>query len=564
MDNKSIESLFNKLAEQISVDETMSGYGDSEKQYFIREKFIKNEKRVYEQALRHNIHLDTISIISDKFPNESQGITDYRNKNIRQFTKEVPRKIISGIVDVITQITIKVVSQNEKVNAWLLTNPFFFNSSFYDFNAWALGDVIPKALIDPNAILLPLPIYNGPNLVIGLIPKIIAHDKKYIDPKGEFLIVIDDQAKGFHYIDKAAYQYVDMTGTDPIWTLTYQHNIGELPFEYMPGIWSFDKKTHKVYYESIISPAYELLDETLMALTSAQATRLKMNSIMVRQGIKCSECNGNAKIMYNEVDGYVDCKSCQGSGKQIRKKIGEHEELVIDPTDITNPDGKIIQPYFLNPDVTVADFWEKTYQDLFMQAKKSVGIDALIDQSESGEAMKKRLGTFEQFASNLIYIVYKKSLTKFLEICQKLLEKNPSNWKDFPQIQTPRRIEIKTPEILKDNFDKAVGSERIPTARAYYDALYIDDPVMKRTMRILVNYYPASVESNTDALSVYSIRELLKAKYALFEIETIILNLGTTDKKDEAIYNEVEAKLNLRFPDQIQTFDQQGNSDEQI
>lgn len=559
MDQKTVENLFQQLTEKVSVGESLSGFGSGEEQYVIKRKYIKNEARVFDQALRHNIWLESIDIIRDKFPNESDKINEYRNKNIRQFTKEVPRKIIAGIIDVISQITIKVVSNNPKVNTWLNSKPFFFNSSYYDFNTWALGEVIPKALIDPNAILLPIPIFKGATSVIGLTPKIVPHDKKYVDPKGQYLIVIDNEAKGYYFIDKEMYWYVGMSDTTPQWIPIYQHNIGELPFEYMPGNWSFDKDTRSTYYESIISPAYELLDETLMALTSAQATRLKMNSIMVRQGIKCGECHGASIVQYNEKDGYVPCKSCAGTGKAVKKKVGEHEELVIDPTDITNPDGKIIQPYFLNPEVAVALFWEKTYQDLFIQAKKSIGIDALIDQSESGEAMKKRLGTFEQFMSNLIYIVYKKSLTKFLELCQKLLEKNPSDWNDPPQIMTPKRVEIKTPEILKDNFDKAVGTERIQAAKEYYAAKYEDDPIMARTMKILVNYYPASVENNAEATNLYSIRDVLKSRYAAFEIQSIIENLGTKEKTDEQIYTEAEEKLNLKFPDSIATFDNSGN-----
>lgn len=531
----------------------ISDYNELNKKHVIKESFISNETRVYKQALRHNVFLKEIDLIKEKFPNENDKVQKYRNSNKRQFTKEVPRKAIQGVISVLSSIPIKVESQNAKFNTWFESLPFFFKSDKIDFYRWSINSLIPYCFIDPNAVLIPFPLFKSEFDTVGINPLVIPYNRRYVDSNGEILIILDEGKRNFWVSDKQELYYVEVGQTNT-YNLIYTHALGELPFTYLPGISSFDEETKKTYNESILSATYEYLDESLVSFTTDQAVRVKMNSILIRPGFVCQACNGST--LETSAEGKsVDCKSCKGTG--LAKRPSDLDDFIVPPGDSFQGDGKIpIKPEYINPDTGVAEFHSKTWKEYLNEGKKSIGIDALIDKSESGEAMKKRLASFEEFISYLIYLTYKSSCTKFFELVHKLLNKNESDWKDFPNIVTPRRIEIKTPEILKQNFNEAIGAEKIQAAMEYYESLYADNPVMIRAMRLLLEYYPASIEKNEDLqnlsiLGVYTSREIAKSKRALIVIKRILENKGAAEPTDEQIIKQTEIELDKLIPDRL-------------
>lgn len=543
MDQSKVNSTFYKI----------SSYDAVKNIHTVKPEYILNEHRVYNQALRHNIYLDKIDLIQAKFPNESDLIQKYRHNNKRQFTKEVPRKIMQGVVSVLNNIPIKVNSNNTKFNTWFESNPFNFKGDSLDFFVWSINCIIPYAFIDPNAILVPFPQFRGEFEVIGINPMVVPYNRRYVDPAGEFVLILDEDSKGFYVADKTSWFRAEV-GTDIAYTLVYNHELNELPFVYMSGLSSFDEKTRQGYNESILAATYEYLDEALVSFTTDQAVRLKMNSILIRPGLLCTACNGEG-VITNESGKAVDCSSCGGT--RLAKRPSDLDDFVVPPADSLQGDGKIpVKPEYINPDTAVAEFHAKNWKDYLNEGKRSVGIDALIDRAESGEAMKKRLASFEEFMSYLIYLTYRSTLTKFFEICHKLLNVNKADWVDFPAIVTPKRIEIKTPEILKQNFNEAVGSEKITAAMDYYNSIYADNPTMLRTMKLVVENYPASIENTGDLqtlqlLGVYTSRQIAKAKRALIVIKRLIEGQGTQEKTDEQILKEAETELDILVPDQI-------------
>lgn len=531
----------------------ISDYDSVKRKHVVKPAIISNEQRVYDQALRHNVWLKEIDLIKEKFPNENEVIRKYRNTNKRQFTKEVPRKAIQGVISTLSNIPIKVESNNAKFNAWLESLPFTFKSDKIDFYKWAINQLIPYSFIDPNAILIAFPLFVSEFETVGISALIIPYNKRYIDPNGEYLIILQEGTNNFWVSDKNELYFVEV-GQNNVYTLVYSHNLGELPFTYVPGITSFDQETKNVYNESILSSTYEYLDEALISFTSDQAVRTKMNPIFIRPGLACQACNGQA-VETNSEGKEITCKSCKGTG--IAKKISEMEDFIILPSDSIQGDGKIpVKPEYINPGTDVATFWAKTWKDYLNEGKKSIGIDALIDKAESGEAMKKRLASFEEFITYLIYLTYNSSCTKFFELCHKLLNPKVSDWKEFPIIKTPKRVEVKTPEILKQNFNEAIGSEKIQAALEYYESLYGDDPIMLRAMKLLLEYYPASIEKMEDlqtlsVLGVYTSREIAKSKRALIVLKKILDQKTATEPTDEQVINQAEEELNKLIPDRI-------------
>ncbi len=528
---------------------------DSQKKiYSVKPEFIKNENRIYAQALRHNVWIEKLDIIKNKFPNENDVTQQYRANNKRQFTKEVPRKAVQGVVKVLSNITLYVDSQNDKFNTWLNSQPFYFQNNRTNFVDWSINVVIPYSFIDPNGIIVPVPEFISKFEPVIINTKIIAYNKKFISPDGEYFLIFQDGMNYFLMATKTEWHKITI-GKEFNIELIYEHNLGELPFVSLPGLFAFDSETNKPYNESLLSSTYEYLDESLVTFSTDQAVRTKMNSVMIRPGFTCKVCNGNSTVKDSNGKS-VSCKSCDGTG--LAKRPSDLDDFVVPPTDTIQGDGKIpLVPQYINPDTSVAEFHSKTWKEYLFEAKRSIGIDALIDRSESGEAMKKRLGAFEEFIGYLLNLTYKRSLQKYLELIHKLLNINQSDWVNFPVIWIPTNLQIKTPEILRDNYLNAIGAERLQAAFEYYENLYTEDANMQRVMRLLIENYPASMEKTEELqtlqlIGVFTSREIAKAKRAFLVIKKIIEGQGVKEISDEQVIQQTETILDKLIPDQIE------------
>lgn len=544
MDIKRVQSDFYKVVK----------YDFSKKKYVLDKSEIKHEQRVYDQALRHNVWIEHIDIIKNKFPNENDVVQQYRANNKRQFTKEVPRKAVQGVVKVLSNIPLFVESSNVKLNDWINSDPFYYQNNKTNFVDWSINTVIPYSFIDPNGIIVPFPEFINEFEPVKIQTRIIPFNMKWISLGGEYCLIFENGTNQFWYVDKLEWWKCTI-GNDITSEFIYAHNLGELPLVCLPGLYAFDNDTNKPYFDSLLSSTYEYLDESLVSFTTDQAVRLKMNSILIRPGLTCKTCEGLTTIKDSNGK-QIQCKSCNGSG--FAKRPSDLDDFVVPPADAIQGDGKVpVKPEYINPDTSVAEFHSKTWKEYLFEAKRSLGIDALIDKSESGEAMKKRLGAFEEFIGYLLNLTYKRCLEKYLELCHKLLNINESDWKDFPMIWIPSNLQIKTPEILRDNYINSIGAERMQAAIEYYDNLYAEDAKMQRVMRLLIENYPASLEKIEDLQTlqltgIYTSRELAKAKRAMLVIRKIIYNQGVKEITDESVIQQTEAELDRLIPDQIQ------------
>lgn len=529
-------------------------YDFDKKKFVLNPDQIKHEQRVFDQALRHNVWIEKIDIIKNKFPNENEEVQKYRANNKRQFTKEVPRKAVQGVVKVLSNITLFVDSNNAKFNTWVNSLPFYFQSNKTNFVDWSINTVIPYSFIDPNGIIVPVPRFISEFEPIEIETKIVPFNEHWISNDGDYALIFQTGKREFLYVDKSEW-WVVKVGNELTSEFLYSHNLGELPLVNLPGLYAFDHETNKPYNDSLLGSTYEYLDESLVSFTTDQAVRLKMNSILIRPGLTCKTCHGETTI---KVDGKVkDCHACGGSG--LAKRPSDLDDFVVPPADAIQGDGKIpVKPEYINPETSVAEFHSKTWKEYLFEAKRSIGIDALIDKSESGEAMKKRLGAFEEFIGYLLTLTYKRCLQKYFELIHKLLNINQNDWKDFPVIWIPSNLQIKTPEILRENYINAIGAERINAASEYYENLYTEDVNMQRVMRLLIENYPASLEKIEDLQTlqltgIYTSRELAKAKRALLVIKKIVYSQGVKELSDEQIISQTENELNRLIPDTIQT-----------
>ncbi len=403
--------------------------------------------------------------------------------------------------------------------------------------------------------MVPYPIFIEKGKPFQIVNLWVPFNKRWIDPAGEYLAILEDGNLQTYLIADKMQWYRVTTGTDAHVELLAEHMLGELPFTYVMGLPTECEETKIEYQESIISSTYEYCDEAAVAHSTDQAVRLKMNSILTRPVTSCLDCNGTGK---KEEQGLQskDCQTCGGTGHAIRP--GDYSDLVYKPADFNDDNSKVPRPEYINPDTSVAEFHSKTWKEYIAMAKRTCGIDSLIDQQESGEAMKQRLATLESFIQYIISLHYQFVLKKYLELVFKLLEwNNPDNWKDLPTIKTPTRIEIKTPEILKENFKTAIPVEKIQAGLDYFEIKYANNPKLFRAMRLTIETYPSSLFEAADLealkmLNTFSETEIARGIKAFLVFKRIVFDEKNTEKKDDKIIELAQAELETMIPEKIE------------
>ena len=512
--------------------------------------FKADERRVYDQALRHNIYIKDLQLLKDKRPNESDELKKYRDKNRRNFTKEIVTKLNTELVVTLSQTGIKYENLSDEVQSYIDDNYFGFEK--IDFDPYFLTYVIPIGLIDPNAIMEA----HVDGLVDGKkdIRTLIIHFNDY-NHNTDVLIYKSPIVRGNYFIkDKINLYEAIRTKEGFRYEFVNEHNLGEIRVNYLPGSGSFTEDKRRYYRTSLISHTYEILDELICVHSDSQALNTKLNAILAIPKLKCNKCEGTKKIQSES--GLIACPVCTGKGTAI----SQMDHFIIDTNTIENDKGKILIPEYINPDVNLGTYFDNLWRSYFADAKKSVGLDALIDKSESGEAMGQRLKPFESFVTYLASLAYSQTLTKYFYDLEDLynVKKDGDN---YPYVKVPQKIEVRTPELLLEKYTKAVGVQKIPAAIDYYNSVYANDQTNRFIMNIIVNKFPSTLYTgdeveafvNTGVFKRIDVTKGMRAYNVLSELsEDVSFQF---DKKyienKGAIIEEMNKRLDILVPELI-------------
>ncbi|MFZ1515642.1 MAG: hypothetical protein WAT21_09605, partial [Saprospiraceae bacterium] len=211
-------------------------------------------------------------------------------------------------------------------------------------------------------------------------------------------------------------------------------------------------------------------------------------------------------------------------------------------------------PTYLNPDTAVLEFVSKTWAYHFELMKKSLGIDALIDLNESGEAMLHRLEHLKtQIRVCLIGLA--NTMQDHLYIVTKYFYNGAKN-EEYPTYNIPLSIEIKNPEIIKEKIKTAIGVERITNVIDYYNLVYANDPVMKKLMAFIARKYPLATYSNDEiiklnSLQLYSDSEVKRSFSVLDVALEVTEGKDISAMTDKMLFDLINPVLLAKYPDAI-------------
>lgn len=561
---------------------------------FLREYpyFFQNEPlaastwcEVSDQAIRHTERTKEDSGFDDARPNEDEKIKEYRNKNKRRITTEGVNKFQSSTARTFQNagISLQPDTIDEVLNEWFATNPFEEMGQKMDMMSFLYTCLVPLALRDPNAAIIPFPYSNNDeaiapivfpeeggadgNIAIPIRPKIIPSEK-IVTPhnlQGEIFafrggvkayIYKGEEQKGeFYFVaDKQFWYTYAPVGRDPktgkvIYKAEkwYEHKLDELPNTSLPGRLHgrhLDGKYFK-YHESIIHSYYEWADEALNAFSDGQAVRVRhVHPKVIMQRVTCQSCKGKKKLAtlksgIEQFDKGVklmhDCTSCHGTGyipdpsPYAVLHQPETGGMRTDKASGARPD---VLKYVQAPGDAVR-FAIELPEYYLGKALSSIGLDtAHTEGAESADAKRLRMEAkydiLSEFSSQLF-----KCFERFLGLVVRMRAEG-LNEVELPKFKKPNSYEYKPESLLLLEAKEALTADKLQAEMQFVSAKYRGNRKMIRVYELAYKYAPELLFSREEkqmriGAGFLERNDLTRADYAICAFKEIAERLCETD-----------------------------------
>lgn len=509
---------------------------------------------VFFQALNHNTRSDYTKLFKVARPNEEDVYTTWRNDNKRRITADPIYRFKSMLVRTFKNSFDQITYEN------------FDHFETLRYELLELSNIDPNAIYldwptNPNNPLAPLtaPIEEGglmetQRVLLTGMTVMSSRIQDYVER--EYLIFESNESVPinkerypiFYSVDKNSYfKIIPFLNTEKKVVYEtiewYAHNLGMLPVVTLPGVRTFEESTKQYYKESYCFPAYELLDETIIAFSTDQVSRIRFLSpkqVVVGE-IECPTCNGSGK---NEKGG--QCKTCNGNGHVTN--FGDFSTIKIAPPSSNFDDTKVnvSNPIFYLQPAQGLEYSKKVWEDFLDRAERALCTDPLEGTgNESGVAKSLRLeprqDLIESIGNDFYVMSYDLAFYR-----HKLLFID-----DFEQVVMPTKFNSRSLDVLRIEITSSLRSERHSKYMEYVKASYKDDPLSVLIHKVAAIYAPLLLYTEDEAMSVlatgtYSTKDIIRRDHAVFALTEIITDVKTIDYK--AIFAEADAFLeNLGF-----------------
>lgn len=519
---------------------------------FIEQKPVKDiltgfYAKVLTQALRHNTRSEYTELYNIARPNEEPIYVNWRDSNKRRFTVDVINRFRSMIKRCFKQTFEVIISE------------YFTNIEELRY------ELLDLSRIDPNAVHVMFPV-NSTNSVLPLsipfieggqnpsekikVKEIIVYSDLIIQHSSEEYIlfigentIIDEQSHDVFYgVDNFSFwkilPFKKSDGTigwqEVHW---YEHNLGYLPITYLPGLKTLENSSKEYYKESYCFPAYEILDEAVIALSTDQVNRMRHLSpkLVTLQDIECPTCNGQGFDAQKNI-----CKACSGSGKIT--SFGDFSTIKLSGTRGFGGEEKTIaNPIFYLQPPNGLEYSRTVWIDFLEMAEKSLCTDMLEGTgNESGIAknlrMEPRQDIIEAIGSD------------FYEMTKRLLKIKADLLfiEDVTEVKMPTRYNSKSVELLKNEVINSVPGERFMKFMDYIKNSYKGNTRMVDVYYYSVLYAPLLIYNqdeiiNAVGVGAYSETDIIKKDYAVHAISLLLPDKAIVSIKE--LFSSVDKYL---------------------
>lgn len=403
-------------------------------------------------------------LIEERRPYEDERIQTFRRNNYEPITKGIMQEATDSLYRIFNENYYELKTSDD------LTN--YINSKNFDnmtFMNWVQHYVVPRMLLDPNAVILIIPT----NIVDSLTPilplPILIDSCKIIDASqdvftylsDEFSLVYDGEQETHTYSGNIFYIYtktsvykLTQVGTKQDNKYEYieilPHNLGFVPYATLGGNWN----SNNCVYESFFNGFLPFGNDVVRLYSDMQASLITCaypQRIIKAITCKHPECEGRGYIR-REVNGNIirdRCPSCNGTGITVPSSpYGQwivSEEVGNEALGTSaNATNRIPPITYVDAPVESLRLLNEIWNDRLEKAKESLHLE-LIAEAQSGTA--KALDREREYAMILKISnnVFENIITFSLTAMEMYIHLNS---REMPTVIKPKVFNIKTEETL--------------------------------------------------------------------------------------------------------------------
>lgn len=438
----------------------------------MRHGYYKDSVDKYNDLHDHYKDKPNMALITERRPNESDGIKDYRKEIAVPITKEYLWKAILYFMVIRRSkdwsinygeknyTSFSSIAEGERPNIYLEKKI----PGYQSITNWAFSNLIIQYALDANAVVLTIPRgkqpeneYKTPAPIIFNSPQVIDYRlNEYYVLEGKEVIFYKERedfipGKCYYVVDNSVIARFDQTTRtgdfimNPEYTIT--NTLGYLPVHHLFGVVT-ESNGLNVLSDSRLSPMVPHLKEHTREYSDLQAAIIKdlhpKEWAIVTQ--ECTHCKGQTKVSVEKKGKavWITCPICNGSGNKMPGPYAV-DEIKLKPgvTPIIPARGYVQQ------NVEVIKMQADRIKEHGYNALKSVNLQH-IDEIAAGDSGVKRALDMDG-GYNTVH-----SVAEDVVRVTDLVNKDIINWRYSIAVKNPEEREKLIPVIaVPEKYDMA-------------------------------------------------------------------------------------------------------------
>lgn len=463
----------------------------------------QNGRTCVELAEKLRVHADgkmPRTLITERRPNESDKIKEYREKIYVPITKRTISKVFSSLEKIRRSQDWNVQYDAEKVQTLIKDDETLeqyceFNyTHFTSITNWAFSVLLRKYLIDANGIVAVIPEQMPESTTEYVKPVAMFFDSEQIMyyVEGECVVLksrdtstyythggrrVNNGGAIYYVLTKnefAKYEQISAKEFDE--SCIYRHDIGELPAFKVGGVYH-SRKNNDTIYESRIAGMIPSLDEAAREYSDLQAEILQHihSEKYVFANNDCPVCNGTGQEYIIEKDektgedvvkGTKVCHHCHGRGSV--SNVSPYGEYVINAAKFGEQQLPTPPIGYVTKSTDIAKFEDEHVRQHIYDALAAINMEFLAETplSQSGVAKaydKDELNNFVNAVAEDIVRILDNIYMFINEYRYNTLIANPDDRKAMlPKINVPTKYDILNTSVLMAELKNARDAQAHP------------------------------------------------------------------------------------------------------
>lgn len=453
--------------------------------------FYQEATKKYEDLRLHFNGEKPGELVTERRPNESEGVQKYREKIYEPTTKEDCGKVYTELGKIRKAEGYGINWQQAKNPSQIAeaeTPEMYFSKEFPDYKSvskWGFSVLLKEYLVDANAVVAMIPIafeFEG-NKYMKPFPYIFHADRVLDFQTNDYCILLssevhyyndgetDREGEVFYVITTTHIQRWVETSLGKEYTLNreYEHKLGYLPARKVKGIFNRSKNAN-VLWDSRVNYMLPHLNEAVREYSDLQAAVVQHNfpEKWVVAGTKCKRCKGIGQVGVTSKEGQpTNCPECGGIGRVS----SPFEHIVVQAPEKVGPNSgeAIIPPAgYVEKDIGILKLQDERIEKHKYKALSSINMQFLhrVPLSESGiskEVDRDSLNTFVNSVAEDIVDVMDWVILVGVDLRYgKIVPSSKARLEMLPQINIPQSLNLLTEAMMMEDIKKAKDSGMSP------------------------------------------------------------------------------------------------------